>query len=680
MQIDAARAKNIFKKADLDHDGIVTEKEIEKAEKDGTLTKDEDDLLRDTYNKQKKGELPAEDGYASMKFYEYLEGVNAAAKKQIFSQKTIDSENPTLTMGKIMSDPRAILKASPDILKDRKFILAAIDNEPETIRYLPDYQNDKEAMLLATKKDPGTIKYTGQTLKTRSFYLEAIKNNGDVFIDLPQYHGDKEFAMTAVKQKGEVLENVSRSLLAKNPDIIMEAVNNNGFALQYVPEGAKTKDVVMAAVKKAGTALQFAPKFKNDPEVVLAAIDKDGRAIEHADDHFKKDRDTAIRAVRSNGYALSYIDQSFRGEKEIALIAVKQYGQSIAYAYNDKIDLRTDRDVVMAAVHQYGFAISDAPKFKSDKGVILEALKTFSGAVSYADSSLKKDESFMLQAVKIDPGAFACADQGLRASERFQLAVVKASFNVYEEINNSYKGISKDGNAPISGKLSPAVTDAYESIKKQCVELGIDKSDRFCSTDVAKELIKNRREIGSHSSKPVALVVYPKEDYNGAFKNNEISELINKGYKVLYFESNEDKDLVNAIRTAGATDKLSLLVIGGHGSKTATQFGNFDPELPLSETEEYLLDTSDADKLKGLNDYMKPNSTIILESCGTGEGGAGTKNVANLLRNEFKNSQIFAPMVPTAVLNYNYDKNNAVTGVNYKCGEEKTYSMQPQYK
>ena len=70
-------------------------------------------------------------------------------------------------------------------------------------------------------------------------------------------------ALEAVKQDGYALQYVPESIMTEA--IALEAVKQNGYALKYVPESIMTEAIALEAVKQNGYALQYVPKsiFRN---------------------------------------------------------------------------------------------------------------------------------------------------------------------------------------------------------------------------------------------------------------------------------------------------------------------------------------------------------------------------------------------------------------------------------
>ena len=68
----------------------------------------------------------------------------------------------------------------------------------------------------------------------------------------------------------------------------------------------------------------------------------------------------------------------------MVLIAVKQNGHSLKYVH---YDLRNDRELVLAAVKQTGYALRY--DFKKDLEVVMEAVKQNGHALKYAHNDLR---------------------------------------------------------------------------------------------------------------------------------------------------------------------------------------------------------------------------------------------------------------------------------------------------
>jgi len=131
-------------------------------------------------------------------------------------------------------------------------------------------------------------------------------------------------------------------------DTILLAVKSNGFELAG-SDYTNDKEVVIAAVKNNGYALQFASlSLKEDKEVVMAAVRNDGSAIQFAG-QLRFDHDVIKASFKNNMYALFY--HHVMNNKELVVAAVSQMGSMIHHIPRH---LHDDRDVVRAALKENG--------------------------------------------------------------------------------------------------------------------------------------------------------------------------------------------------------------------------------------------------------------------------------------------------------------------------------------
>ena len=103
-----------------------------------------------------------------------------------------------------------------------------------------------------------------------------------------------------------------------------------------------------------------------------------------------------ILKVRADGLELRYVPTEFRSDKNLVLDAVKEDGSSIQYA---EISLRDDEDIVEKAVEQKGRALYFAsPRMKSNKKIVLKAVKQDGHALKYASDRMRQDKEVVIAA------------------------------------------------------------------------------------------------------------------------------------------------------------------------------------------------------------------------------------------------------------------------------------------
>jgi hypothetical protein len=66
-------------------------------------------------------------------------------------------------------------------------------------------------------------------------------------------------------------------------DTVLGAVAQKGSSLQWASHSLKNNSgIVKAAVQNDGLALQFVPQFQNNMSIVLAAVSQNGHAVQFA--------------------------------------------------------------------------------------------------------------------------------------------------------------------------------------------------------------------------------------------------------------------------------------------------------------------------------------------------------------------------------------------------------------
>eukprot|EP00913_Durusdinium_trenchii_P024254 g22772.t1 len=97
----------------------------------------------------------------------------------------------------------------------------------------------------------------------------------------------------------------------------LEAVCEDGHALEHFPKVQNDREIVMAAVKSRGTALKFAdPALRRDREIALAAVAKDGHALRYAS-ALRADREVVLAAALNSGSSIQHAAPHLRKDIEI---------------------------------------------------------------------------------------------------------------------------------------------------------------------------------------------------------------------------------------------------------------------------------------------------------------------------------------------------------------------------
>jgi len=229
---------------------------------------------------------------------------------------------------------------------------------------------------------------------------------------------------------------------------------------------------------------------------------------------------------------------------------------------------------------------------------------------------------------------------------------------------------------------------------ERAIDLDIEHAERFISVNgslgLLDEIIKNRSILDHNNNKPIALVILPKSDHNGAFMHQDVRErtvntenLIELGgnYKIIVHEAKNEDELYGQIKeTSDIYGRIPLVVFGGHGCQIGLELsesgvpGDYKTNF-VKRSDKTFLDIYDTE-IKKYAGCLTEDAQIILISCLTGEGGKKAKNLANALQKAFPGRKIFAPEVATTLEHFVFDANGRIINVVYECGPEKTYITQ----
>jgi len=271
----------------------------------------------------------------------------------------------------------------------------------------------------------------------REEVIERVTKNGYQIKHLdPSYRSDREIILHAVQSKGRALHYAS-SNLQNDYDVVMAAVNQDGRALDFASEECrKNKEIVLAAVRNNTMALHFVSCEE------LRTTDKEViQAVEYSQ------RESATWKVQQDALQLKYVNDKWRNDKNVVMEAVKSFGLTLDYASNE---LKNDLDVVMTAVTDYGWALQFASEsLRDDYDVVMAAVSNNGNALSFAGEACVRDKDIVLTAVKNEPKALMYARNGLKQDRDCLIAA-----GLWNNEQNQQKRGGKDHNNDAAGVVA----------------------------------------------------------------------------------------------------------------------------------------------------------------------------------------------------------------------------------
>ena len=139
----------------------------------------------------------------------------------------------------------------------------------------------------------------------------------------------------------------------RTPEFYREAVRQNGMMLHLVPEALKTRELCIEALNRNGKALQFVPEALKQ-ELSMIAVTRSGDALHYVPD---KRPDICLEAVRQNGMALIFVPAELK-TPELCMEAVNRNGKALQYVPPHLRDQLRPHVRDMANYNMSGFATS----------------------------------------------------------------------------------------------------------------------------------------------------------------------------------------------------------------------------------------------------------------------------------------------------------------------------------
>lgn len=199
-----------------------------------------------------------------------------------------------------------------------------------------------------------------------------------------------------------------------------------------------------------------------------------------------------------------------------------------------------------------------------------------------------------------------------------------------------------------------------EKVRPGCVrflynKFGICDFERYPNA-ILLDMVENY----SNKEKPYGMIIYPRNDWNGAFRHNDevfrkLHEQLGGEFLLRVAECENKTDIAKMLvkldklynSADGSGNKISLLILGGHGERNSIKFGGQDAKHSL-----YTEDLAGKGVQK-TGKFFAENPTIILNSCSTG----AEKGIGQELSQRF-GAKVIAPKVPTNLSAIHAIKNN----------------------
>ncbi|WP_440970910.1 DUF4116 domain-containing protein [Peribacillus frigoritolerans] len=188
--------------------------------------------------------------------------------------------------------------------------LEAVKQNGLTLKSVPKNLHSVTLCLEAVKQNALAIKHVSRKVLTNDICIEAVRNNGTIIAYstyIPDEFRTKKLYLEAIKQNGRALEYVPDKY--KSESLCKKAIMQNGLALEFVPRNILSKDLFVLAVEQNGLCLAYVPSKNRSKELCNAAVNNNVLALEHVPNRYKT-TELCNAAVNSSWKAFLYVPES----------------------------------------------------------------------------------------------------------------------------------------------------------------------------------------------------------------------------------------------------------------------------------------------------------------------------------------------------------------------------------
>ncbi len=285
--------------------------------------------------------------------------------------------------------------------------------------------------------------------------LQAVSNNGLALEFVASvYKNNREIVVAAIKNNGSALQFASDNFKS-NSDIVLEAIENNPQAISFADSSfIKNKNIAKKVVKMTNGDIEYLPKqYQDDPEILSAILEADGNRLQSLNDKIRNDRASVLRAVKGEASALKYASKSLQNDEEFLLEAISVNSDCFLYLKNN---FKNDEQFLQRALFSFTednswaqHNINSLPKkFLNNKEIIIKLVEINGLNLEYASKEIKQNRDVVLSAVKTDGRALWYAGNQFKKDKEIVKIAIKTSglknINTIDHYGREFQGIHEE--------------------------------------------------------------------------------------------------------------------------------------------------------------------------------------------------------------------------------------------
>ena len=182
-------------------------------------------------------------------------------------------------------------------------------------------------------------------MNTYEDYLNLIRENKIIIEHIPKQYHTRELKMEMLKYNST--EFRSRTFIEDSwYELCLEAVKQNPWLLEYVPEKHKKYRIFNEALKRNGLVLKYVDKKHQSESLCLIAVKQNGKALEYVYDKTPK---ICLEALRQLGLAADYVNE----EGKMIFMSLDKNQPVLDKLYNGKRLFVKEEDVNIELLEKY---------------------------------------------------------------------------------------------------------------------------------------------------------------------------------------------------------------------------------------------------------------------------------------------------------------------------------------
>ena len=351
------------------------------------------------------------------------------------------------------------------------------------------------------------------------------------------------------------------------------------------------------------------PEALKTEAVCLAAIGKDARCMRHVPDELLENKNFVLRALAENPRAYSFLNSDRRQDRTYALEALSQDGALVRQLPGELIN---DYQFNLSAVKANPAVFFELPEhFRTNSKFILAAVAENANCIDSIPDTILENAPELLEEIALSN---LLAESKLRGRLQTLSPELEANF---EKMRSAHEVLEIDPLGPDVARHGH--TRGVFDNSREIIRNRYSVADDECRERL-EQLLGKRYFAGVQlDTRPVALVVYPRTDHNGAFQQggpgiwrggrNAVDALTNE-YRVIYFQAADSGDVVAAIDQASqdGRDQIRTFLLAGHGQPGSIQL-----------SEHGHLSARELDEFSNRRHCFEPGGQLLLFSCSTGK-------------------------------------------------------------